>query len=79
MQTPKKKRRTIIKPVCLGTILLCMYLIFVYFILLTFEEEDTAPQNENGWPNDDETDDRADLSSHSIRGRNVDSIQQSPQ
>jgi len=76
-QTPKKKHRTIIKPVCLGTILLCMYLLFVYFILLTFEEEDTPNQNdENGWPNDDETDDRADLSSQSLR-HNVDTIQQS--
>ena len=47
----KQRRRTaiIFKPACLGSILLLMYVIFVYLILITFEEDSPhVDSNSNG-------------------------------
>ena len=44
-QSAQKKKRTIIKPDCVGSVLIVMYFIFMYLILITFED---GPNKDNG-------------------------------
>ncbi|KAL7531744.1 hypothetical protein ACHAXR_009828 [Thalassiosira sp. AJA248-18] len=44
--SPQKKNRTIVKPLCMGSILLVMYIVFMYLILITFEED--GPVRDSG-------------------------------